>query len=154
MAGKGAKVLGLRELGEAMRGLAADTAGKAARSATGAGAGVVRKAAKGSAPVADAPYTVRARKGDPGVLVQPANIGRNIITKHVKGSHLTSEHIVTVRGKRKDGYASRIAALQEFGTVSMPPQPTLGPALEQNVQPAIDAIAKRLQQRILKAGSR
>lgn len=150
MAGNRFQVKGLRELGAAMRGLSADMAGKVAQSATGAGAGVVRKAAKANAPIAEAPYTVRSGKGDEGVLVQPANIPKNIITKRVRTSALTSEHVVTVRGKRKDGYANRIGILQEFGTVNAPAQPFLGPALESNVQAATDAMAKRLKARIEK----
>lgn len=141
-------VSGLRELGERMKKLNTEVAVKAARAATAAAAGVVKKDAVRRAPVAENDYVVD------GLPVKKGNLPKNIVSKRLKASQtaLTSEHIVTVRGKRKYGYASRIGALQEFGTVKQPAQPFLRPALEQNIQPAIDAMKKRLEASLKKAG--
>jgi HK97 gp10 family phage protein len=146
------RVEGLRALGERMKTMRADMAVKAARAATAAGAGVIKAGAKRRAPIADEPYTVRAGKGDKGVEVQPRNLPKNIITKRIK-SQLTSEHIVTVRGKRKDGYAKRIGILQEFGTAHAAAQPFMRPAFDEDKQAAIQAMRDRLEKRIKKAGA-
>lgn len=146
------KVQGLRALGERMRELSQDMQLKVARAATAAGAGVIKKGAARRAPVADAPYTVRAAKGDAGVLVQPANLPKNIITKRVK-TQLTSEHIVTVRGKRKDGYALRVGILQEYGTAHAAAQPFLRPAFDEDKGQAIEAMRTRIERRLKKAGA-
>jgi HK97 gp10 family phage protein len=146
------RVDGLRALGERMKTMKADMAVKAARAATAAGAGVIKAGAKRRAPVADEPYTVRAGKGDKGVEVQPRNLPKNIITKRIK-SELTSEHIVTVRGKRKDGYAKRIGILQEFGAAHAAAQPFMRPAFDEDKQAAIQAMRDRLEKRIKKAGA-
>lgn len=136
------QVKGLRELGLSMRGLSADMAGKIARQATAAGAGVVRKAARAKAPK------------DTG------NLQAAIVMKRVKDTPLTEEYVVAVRkGKTRDAKAGKdgtgkqgkdafYAHFPEFGTVKMPAQPYMRPALEDNVQAATDAMAKRLKQRL------
>ena len=145
------KVDGLQQLGERMAKLSADMSTKIARAATGAAAGIVKKEAARRAPVAKEAYVVRQNEGDKGVLVQPKNLGKNVIMKKVK-SNLTSEHIVTLRAKRKDGYARRIGTLQEYGTANMPAQPFLRPAFDENTQKAIDAMKDRIEKRLTKAG--
>lgn len=137
------KVQGLDALKAGMRGLTADMANKVARAASAAAAGVVRKAARTKAP------------RDTG------NLQKNIIVKRLpKGeTQLTSEHIVTVRkgkltAKQKgaglqDAYYGRFV---EFGTVKMPPRPYLRPALDENIQPAIDAMRQRIRARLEKIG--
>jgi HK97 gp10 family phage protein len=137
-------VKGLRELGIAMQSLSADMAGKIARQATAAGAGVVRKAARDKAP------------RDSG------NLRAAIIMKRIpkRQTRLTEEYIVTPRkGKTRDAKAGKAgtgklgkdafyARFVEFGTVKMPASPFIRPALENNVKTATDAIAKRLKQRL------
>lgn len=134
------QVKGLKELQARMLALSADMQKRLATRATGAGASVIRKRAKQLAPIADEPYTIE------GVRVEPGNIPKNIVSKKLPKSQtdLTSEHIVTVRGKAKHGYASRVGALQEFGTVNHPPQPFLRPAFDQEKGFAVAAIKQRL----------
>jgi HK97 gp10 family phage protein len=140
------EVTGLRELGQAFRALDAEVQLKVAGNAASAGARVFKKRIAQLAPVADAPYLVE------GVVVDPGNIGRNVIVKRLKASEtpVTAEALVVVRGKRKDGYASRIGSLQEFGTVNQPPQPFFRPGAEQSMEPAAQAVKKKLQQGIEK----
>jgi HK97 gp10 family phage protein len=145
--GEVVQVKGLRELGEAMRLLSADMAGKIARQATAAGASVVRKAARQGAPV------------DTG------NLQAAIVMKRERQTRLTEEYVVAVRkGKKRDSKAAKrgegrlgkdayYASMVEFGTVKTPAQPFMRPALENNVTAATNAIAKRLKQRIDKVRS-
>jgi HK97 gp10 family phage protein len=142
------QVSGLRQLGEAMRGLRADVAGKVARQATAAGASVARKAVKARAP------------RDSG------NLQAAIVMKRVRGSSLTEEYVVAVRkGKTRDAKAGKrgegklgkdafYAAFQEFGTVKAPAQPFIRPGFEESVEAATQAIAKRLKQRIEKVSAK
>ena len=140
-------ISGLKELQLAMNRLSGDMAGKIARQATAAAAGVVRKAAKNNAPV------------DTG------NLKAAIVMKRKRETNLTEEYNVAVRaGKKsdvknakagkgrlgKDAYYFRHI---ELGTVKMTPRPFLGPALSENIQPATDAMKKRLTARLQKAGA-
>ena len=139
-------VKGLRELGLAMQALSADMAGKVARQATAAGAGVVRKAARDAAPV------------DTG------NLKAAVVMKRLpkRETNLTEEYVVTVRkGKKSDAVKGRAgrgrqgkdayyARFVEFGTVKLPARPFMRPALENNTQKATDAVASRLKQRLAK----
>lgn len=145
------EVKGLRELGEAFKLLASDIQNKVARAATNAGAQIIKKRAKELAPIAPEAYEVRKNKGDSPVLVQPGNIGKNIVVKRVTRTNLTSEHVVAIRGKKKDGYANRIAVLQEFGTVKQSPQPFMRPAFDQEKGFAVAAIKQKFKERIDKA---
>src|SRR2546427_167402 len=115
------RIDGLQQLGERMRSLTQEVNLKIAGRATNAGAQVIKKRA-----VANAPAWPVAHKLE-GVIVPPGNLKKNIVVKKVR-SPLTSEHIVTVRGKRKDAYAARYGRLVEFGTVKMSPKPFLRPA--------------------------
>lgn len=142
------KVQGLRDLGLQMRALGADMAGKVARQATAAGAGVARKAIKAGAPK------------DTG------NLQAAIVMKRLRSTRLTEEYIVAVRkGKTRDAKAAKrgegrlgkdafYAPFQEFGTVKAPAQPFIRPGFEESVQPATEAIARRLKQRIDKVKSK
>lgn len=138
------KVEGLRELGAAMQALGNEVAKRIATGMTSAAAGVVRKDAIARAPEHDKAHTVD------GVEVQPGNLRKNIVRKKVSKSktRLTSEHLVTVRGKRKDGYAARYGRLQEFGTVHHAPQPFLRPAFDAKKMEAIEAMKKTAGRRI------
>ena len=146
MASRTVEVKGLRELGERLKKLKTDVALKAARSATGAAANVVKKAA-----IANIERSPSIDQGD---------LKRNVIAKRIPPSQtkLTSEHIVTVRGRgrrsSKKGFVPGAphAFFVEFGTVNMEPEPFLAPALERNVEKATEAMRKRLAARITKAG--
>ena len=136
------RVEGLSELGEAMRALGADMAGKVARSMTAAGATVIKRAAQSKAPV------------DTG------NLKKNVVVKRLPKSetNLSSEHIVTVRqGKltekqRKTGLQDAFyARFVEFGTVNAPAQPFLRPAFDENGEKALQAMIERGRARIEKA---
>lgn len=141
------QVQGLKELGERMRRLSADMAGKVARQATAAGAGVARKNIRARAPK------------DTG------NLQAAIVMKRVRNTNLTEEYIVAPRkGKRRDVRAAKAgtgklgkdayyAHMVEFGTVKMAAQPFVRPGFEESVQPATQAIAKRLKQRLDKVGA-
>ena len=146
--GSTVQVKGLRELGLQMRALGADMAGKVARQATAAGAGVARKAIKAGAPK------------DTG------NLQAAIVMKRVKDTPLAAEYIVAIRkGKTRDAKAAKrgegrlgkdafYGGFQEFGTVKAPAQPFIRPGFEESVQPATEAIARRLKQRIDKVKSK
>lgn len=140
------KIDGLAALGERMRGLADKVNLKLARAANNAGAQVIKKAAVAKAPDSDAPHKID------GVLVNPGNLKKNIVVKRVTKSALTAEHIVTVRGKKKDGYAARYGRIVEHGSVKMGARPFLRPALEGNQSKIIDAVAKKLGDGLKKAG--
>lgn len=143
------RVEGLREIGEAMRLLSGDMATRVAGQATGAGAQVIKKRAIRKAPESEEPHKLE------GVVVNPGNLKKNIVAKKVSKKDLgdlTAAHIVTVRGKRKDGYAARYGRLQEFGTVHHPAHPFLRPAFDEGKTEAVEAIVKRLRKRVQKAG--
>lgn len=144
------EVKGLRELGENLKVLQTKVAIKIAKSATAAAANEIKKIAKAKAIIAEHAYIVRSGKGDKGVLVQPGNVPKNIIIKQI-ASKLTSEHIVAVRGKRKDGYAQRIGIFLEFGTVNQQALPFMRPALDTGKGKAIDAMVKKIKDGIIKA---
>jgi HK97 gp10 family phage protein len=147
MATSRTRIDGLKELGAALKSLGDEVGSKIGRSAVGKGAGVVKKAVKQRAPVADEPYEIE------GVRVEPGNIGKNVVTKRVKASetNLTVEYVVAIRGKRKHGYANRVAILQEFGTVNMEANAFVRPAYEESKEPAAQQIVGTLQKQIDKA---
>jgi len=139
------KVDGLQELGKAMQALGTETATKVARAMTNAAAQLVKKAAVLEAPQYHEPHEVD------GVKVQPGNLKKNIVVKRVSKTSLSSEHLVTVRGKKKDGYAARYGRLVEFGTVKMAAHPFLRPALANNISAAITAMSSKGKQQVEKA---
>lgn len=141
------EVKGLKELGLRLKELSADMQGKIARSATNAGAQVIKKRVIELAPVAHAPYKVGHD------VIQPGNIGKNVIVKRLPPAqtNLTSEHIVTVQNKKSKGQPYRAAIFNEFGTVKMSPRPFFRPAFDDEKGFAVSAIRARLKQRIDKA---
>jgi len=139
------EVKGLRELGEAMRQLDADVALKLSWQATGAAAQVVKKRAQ--------------QKIETSPSVDTGNLRRSVIVKRMpKGERgdLTAEHIVTVRGRGKRTRKGNLQAgapyahFVEFGTVHMPAEPFLRPALEGGVREAVEAMRRRLEAGIIK----
>lgn len=146
------KVDGLKDLGERMRLLDSDISTKVARAAVNASANIVKKAAIRNAPISDGPHQLGVQKDQ---IAQPGNLRKNIITRRLPPGerNATEEYIVTVRhgsGKvPKDAFYGKFV---EFGTAKMPARPFLRPAMDNNVQPAIDAMTKRIAQRLKKAG--
>lgn len=140
------EVSGLRELGESMRSLSAKVSTRIAVSATGAAAGIVKKA------------TISNITRNPSV--DTGSLRDSVIVKKLpKGqSQVTSEHIVTFRGRGKpyNKKGQRIARaphahLVEFGTVNMPAEPSLRPAFDTEKRRAVDVMADRLRKGIAKA---
>lgn len=139
------RIDGLRELGERLRKLSDEVANKAARSATAAGAKLVKEQAK---------QNLRASPSVESGLVRD-----NVIIKKLgkRDSNLTSEHGVTVRKRAYPGGDSKrttrkVASFLEFGTVKMDAEPFLQPALDKRKEDAARAIADRLKRAIDKAG--
>lgn len=148
MASVTVKVDGLAELGRRLSTLKSDMALKAARSATGAAAQVIKKTA--------------VLKIDSNPSIETGSMRGAVIVKRLpKGeSNLTSEHIVTVRGRGKTSKKTGIkqkdapyAHYVEFGTVNMPAEPFLRPAFDQNKETAVQAMADRLKKQLEKFGA-
>ena len=139
------KVEGLRELGQKFAQLSDDMQKKVARSATNAAAQVVKKIAIRKAPVSDPSVTPD---------IPPGNLKKNIIVKRsrLRNSNLTSEHRVSVRGKG-NGLVSpyRVGIFQEYGTVKHGPQAFMRPSIDQGKSQAIEAMKKKIKERIDKA---
>jgi len=143
------EVKGLRELGKALKDLGNAVGLKVSRGATAAGARVVRKQAVANIEAAPSIETGSLRDA---VIVKRAGRGE---------SSLTSEHLVTVRGRGKpyNKKGQRIARaphahLVEFGTVNMPAEPFLRPAYEQKKGDAVTAIAEQLAKGIDRAAKK
>lgn len=140
------KVEGLRELGQQFERLSDDMQKKVARSATNAAAQVVKKLAKQKAPVSGPEVTPN---------IPPGELKRNVIVRRTRprNTPLTSEHRVTVRskGKRVIGNPYRVGVFQEYGTVHHGPQSFMRPALDQGKSQAIEAMRKKIKERIDKA---
>ena len=154
------KVAGLAELQRQLKTLGADIQKRIAPAATGAAATVVRKAAQ---------RNIQALG-----LVDTGNLKAAVASQKSRRTRLTAAHRVGVRsggglrsGDLKGGKTADVKAAKagtgklgvdafywrflELGTVKRGATPFLGPALEQNKQAAIDAMAARLRQRIDKA---
>ena len=140
------KVEGLKELGQKFAQLSDDMQKKVARSATNAAAQVVKKIAIRKAPVSPPEVTP---------AIPPGHLKKNIIVKRsrLRNSNLTSEHRVTVRGRSKEGGISpyRVGVFQEYGTVQHGPQAFMRPAIDQGTSQAIEAMKKKIKERIDKA---
>jgi len=141
------EVKGLRELGVAMKRLERDMALKIAWQSTAAGARVVKKRAQRNIQSSPAVRT--------GVLL------KSVIMKRVpKGERqdLTAAHLVTVRGRGKRNRKGVLAAgapyahMVEFGTIHMPAEPFLRPALEGGQREAVDAMKGALERGIARSG--
>lgn len=141
------RVDGLAELGERMRTLATKRALSACASATGAAAKVIKEAAKAN---------IRSSPS-----IQTGSLLDAVIVKKVpKGqTTLTSEHLVTVRGRgkaiTKKGQKIPLAPYARFveqGTVKMPAEPFLRPAFDTQGGKALNVMVDRLEQRLIKEG--
>lgn len=128
---------GLRELAAALKELDQDIQKKVARAATNAGAQVIKRLALQKVPV------------DTG------NLKKHIVARRQRrpDRKLTSQHAVTVRHKGKGvvGSPYQVGIFNEFGTVKMSAKPWMRPAFEQGKHQAMEAMLKRLRDRIAKA---
>lgn len=125
-----------------MERLKAKVARSIATGSTGAAAGVIKKAA------------IRNIERSPSI--ETGSLRDAVIVKKVKSS-LTSEHIVTVRGKGKEfnKKGQRIpraphARFVEQGTVNMPAEPFLRPAFDGHSGEALSAMVTKIEKRLLK----
>ena len=139
------QVLGLKELGARMEKLSAKAARSIATGATGAAAGIIKKAA------------IRNIERNPSI--ETGSLRDAVIVKKVPKSRtsLTSEHIVTVRGKGKpfNKKGQRIARAPhahfvEEGTVNMPAEPFLRPAFDHQGSAAKEAMIAKIEKRLFK----
>lgn len=145
MATQTIRIEGLRELGEKMRKLKREVATKIASQATGAAAAPVKKRAKAN--ILASPS------------VQTRSLYESVITKKVPRAQtkLTSEHMVTVRrgrSKRKTKGKQSVAPhaiFIEHGTVKMPAEPFLNPALDSEKTNAVNRMVDKLKSGIEKA---
>lgn len=160
MASVTVKIEGLQQLGEALKGMGTDMQKKIARAATAAAAREIRKRAVANAPRSDEPhFYTPTDKGAKGITkgqkveIQPGNLKKSITIRRTSPSKtpLTSEHVVFVRGRRKDGYAARYARLVEFGSTKHAAKPFMRPAFDNGAQPAADAMKTALAKGIAKA---
>lgn len=146
MASTTVRIEGLQQLGERMRNLSEKVNRRVAGQSTNAAAQVIKRQAKLN------------------ILTSPSVDTRSlydaVIVKKLPKSQtsLTSEHIVTVRGrgKKKLKGKQRMAPhghLVEFGTVNMPAEPYLRPAFEQEKGFAVQAMIAKLKDGITKAGA-
>lgn len=139
------RVDGLRELGERLAKLSSAVANRAAARSTAAAANIVKKATK---------ENIRRHPS-----IQTGTLLNAVISKKIPKSQttLTSEHIVTYRRKASGRKTKKLQAtapyanLIEFGTVKMPAEPSLGPAMDNNVDRCIEAIKTVLTNEIEKA---
>jgi HK97 gp10 family phage protein len=155
------KVEGLEALGKRLQTLSNDVAKKAARAATQAAATIVRKGAQ---------RNIKALG-----LVDTGNMMAAVGVQRSKRTRLTSEHRVGVKsgrgsrggdligGRTEDVRAAKAGTgklgvdayywrFLELGTVKRGATPFLGPALADNQVEAIEAMKRKLKERIDKAG--
>lgn len=141
------RVEGLAELGRRMRTLGGDIESKIAFGSVLAGANIIKKEAIRLAPVSSKTSVID------GVKIEPGNLKKNIVNKRVPKAQrqMTAEYVVTVRGKAKHGFASRVGAIEEFGSVEQTAQPYMRPAFEGKKNEAAAKIVEILRKRIDKA---
>jgi HK97 gp10 family phage protein len=137
---------GFKELGESFRALAKDVQTRGGRAATNAAAQIVKDAAIVN--ITTSPS------------IETGSLREAVIVKRIPDaqSDVTSEHIVTVRGRGKpeNRKGQRIALAPhahfvEFGTVHMPAEPFLRPALEHHTREATNAMAESLRRSVARA---
>ena len=134
-------VEGLRELGEKMRLLDAKVSTRLATRATGKAANVIKKLAK--------------QKIQSNPSIDTGSLLNSVIVKKIPKSQtsLTSEHIVTVRGRGKPKINKKgvkqaqapHASLVEYGTVKMKAEPYMRPAFDNGKAGALATIVETLR---------
>lgn len=137
---------GLSELGAQMRDLSDDINVRISKRATNRAAELIRDLIAIRAPVAAKAYVHL------GVDVQPGNIGRNVIVKGIPNGQtdLTAESIVTIRSKKQNAEARRVATFFEFGTVYESPKPFFRNGFDSGKVGAVGVMADTLQTGILR----
>lgn len=134
------KLDGFKELAAAMRELPERVAKNVLRSAVGAGAAEIRKEAKLRAPsdtgrLKSAIYQKQIREAS-GQYKQVFFVGVRVGAKRKKG------------GKKDYSQSAYYWSFNEFGTAKMAARPFMRPAFESHKEAAVDAIAKKLDERI------
>lgn len=143
-----ARVSGLKQLGQSLKNLNGDVAGKVIFKAALSGAKVIQARASALASVSDAPHRV----GKGGPLVQPGNLARGIATKRLKGAAGKAQYEVRWKAKRKgDPFYGLFV---EFGTVNQPGKPFMRPAFDQSKDQALSAVQSNLGKGIAAAAKR
>ncbi len=132
---------GLRELGEKLRLLDAKVSKRLAGRSTGKAANGIKKLAK---------LKIRSNPS-----VDTGSLYDAVIVKKIPKSQsaLTSEHIVTVRGRGKPRISKKgikqaqapHASLVEYGTVHMPAEPFMRPAWDNGKTGALNEIVQTLR---------
>lgn len=136
------EVKGLRELGAAMKDLGDEVGSRIARGMTNQAAQLVKAAAVAN--IIKSPSVDKGHLRD-SVIVKKLGRGE---------SDLTAEYIVTVRGRGKKSKKGVTVAgapdahFVEFGTVNMPAEPFLRPALDNNVTKAVETMKRYGEKRI------
>lgn len=132
------QLTGFKELALALRELPERVAKNALRSAVNAGATVIKKQVKLSAPK------------DTGLLQ------KNIFQKQIREASGPYQQTFAVgvrqgKARNKDGSKKELPyywRFKEFGTSKMPASPFVRPAFESQKEAAVDAIGKKLDERI------
>ncbi len=132
---------GLRELREALRKLNTKVATRLAGRATGKAANGIKKLAK--------------QKIQSNPSIDTGSLLNSVIVKKIPKSQteMTSEHIVTVRGRGKPRVSKKgvkqaqapHASLVEYGTVHMPAEPYMRPAFDNGKSAALNVIVETLR---------
>lgn len=141
---------GLSQLGANLRELGSDKViGKIGGQMTGAAARIVKAADKQNI----------ARTTNETGLVEKNVIIKKLGKRQAEG--LTAAHIVTVKkvlyptnNKQGKRTTRRSASHLEFGTVNMPAEPHLGPALSNNITRALEAMRSKGEKSIAIAAAR
>lgn len=135
-----AEVKGLAQLGAKMRGLSDKVNNRISGAATGAAGKVIKT------------RTIRNIQTNPSV--DTGSLRDAVLVKKIPKSqtNLTSEHIVTFRGRgkpynKKGQKINRAphAHLVEFGTVHMKAEPSLRPAFDNGKEEALQAMVSKLR---------
>ncbi len=137
------EVKGLKELGEALKGLGDEVTLRSSRAATRAAANLVRDAAKSRAPVLT------------GALKDAIAVRRDTKLSH-PGFEIMGVGVFKLTGQNKKAHAGDIAPafywkFVEFGTVKMSAKPFLRPALDTHNQGAVTAMEEALTRGINRA---
>lgn len=141
-------ITGLDPLLKKMSGLTPQIRARAGRSALGKAANIVSRAARQNAERVDDPETGRRIRD---------NIGRRFRGRYFRrtGDLMISVGVLTKRGRIPKGNPDEGAKgntphwhLVELGTERSRAQPFLRPALEENINPAIDRFATAMSQEL------
>lgn len=137
------QLVGFKELADKLKRLPQKVARNGLRAAVSAGAAVIRNEARDMAPV------------DTGEMKKDIQIKRERDDRNAQG--LVASYSVFVRSGKKSRIAGRSRDIDkdsfywkflEFGTSKMAAQPFMRPAFEAKKEAAVEAIGKKLDERI------